>query len=95
MEERVPYNCPLSLVLQPDILALCPPPPEQLQRLDMEARSFSPDQSRAMTQKVKEYRADLRKLKEDVKKAATGTGLGSSGVGSAQARYAAMTGAGC
>lgn len=38
----------------------------------MEARSASPDQSRPLLQKVKEYRTDLKKLKEDVKRAATG-----------------------
>ena len=38
--------------------------------MDMEARSFSPDKSRALLLKVKEYKADLGKLKEDAKKAA-------------------------
>lgn len=43
-----------------------------LQRLDMEARSFSSDKSRELLQKVKDYRADLAKLKEGVKQAARG-----------------------
>lgn len=41
----------------------------QLQRLDMEARSFSPDRARSLLQKVKEYKADLAKLKSDAQKA--------------------------
>jgi vesicle transport through interaction with t-SNAREs protein 1 len=45
----------------------------------MEARSFSTEQSRPYLQKIKEYRADLKKLKEDLKKAASGAGGGSSG----------------
>ena len=52
--------------------ACAPLLPPQLQRLDMEARSFSPDKSRELLQKVKDYRADLAKLKEDVKQAARG-----------------------
>ncbi len=36
----------------------------------MEARSFSPDKSRQMLAKVKEYKGDLAKLREDAKKAA-------------------------
>lgn len=38
--------------------------------MDMEARSFSPDKSRQLLVKVKEYKADLAKLKEDAQKAA-------------------------
>lgn len=57
----------------------------QLQRLDMEARSFSTEQSRPYLQKIKEYRADLKKLKEDIKKAALGaTGTGGSGLARAE-----------
>jgi vesicle transport through interaction with t-SNAREs 1 len=41
-----------------------------LQRLDMEARSAPPDRARPMLAKVKEYRADLAKLREDVRRAA-------------------------
>ncbi len=37
--------------------------------MDMEARSFSPDKSRQLLLKVKEYKADLGKLKDDAKKA--------------------------
>jgi vesicle transport through interaction with t-SNAREs protein 1 len=44
----------------------------QLQRLDMEARSASPEQSRSLLQKVKEYRTDLNKLKEDLKRVGSG-----------------------
>lgn len=53
--------------------------PLQLQRLDMEARSYSAEQSRPMLQKVKDYRADVKKLKEGVKRAATGGGPGGAG----------------
>lgn len=49
----------------------------------MEARSFSTEQSRPYLQKIKEYRADLKKLKEDVKKAASGT---SGGAGNSLSR---------
>lgn len=49
----------------------------------MEARSFSTEQSRPYLQKIKEYRADLKKLKEDVKKAASGAG-GNSGLSRAE-----------
>lgn len=38
--------------------------------MDMEARSFSPELSRQLLAKVKDYKADLSKLKEDAKKAA-------------------------
>lgn len=51
---------------------------EQLQRLDMEARSFSPEQSRPLIQKVKEYRSDINKLKEDVKRASTAPAIAES-----------------
>lgn len=44
----------------------------QLQRLDMEARSASPEQSRGLLQKVKDYRTDLNKLKEDLKRVGSG-----------------------
>ena len=60
-------------------------PRPQLQRLDMEARSAPAEQSRAMLQKVKEYRADIKKLKDDVKRAATGSTPTAAG-GSALAR---------
>lgn len=46
----------------------------QLQRLDMEARSYSPDQARQLLQKAKEYKADLAKLKEDARRAGGGAG---------------------
>lgn len=38
--------------------------------MDMEARSYSPDKSRQLLQKVKEYKADISKLKDDAKIAA-------------------------
>eukprot|EP00879_Flechtneria_rotunda_P013889 GHRR01014505.1.p1 GENE.GHRR01014505.1~~GHRR01014505.1.p1 ORF type:complete len:166 (+),score=74.42 GHRR01014505.1:432-929(+) len=40
--------------------------------MDMEARSLSPDKSRALLSKVKEYKADLSSLKEQLKQAAAG-----------------------
>ncbi len=48
----------------------------QLQRMDMEARSYSPDQARQLLQKVKEYKADLAALKEKSRRAAAGAGGG-------------------
>ena len=47
----------------------------------MEARSFSPDRSRAALQKVKEFRADLAKLREDASRAAA-SGAGAGGADS-------------
>lgn len=55
----------------------------QLQRLDMEARSGPPDRSRQQLQTVKDYRADLNKLKDDVKRVAS---AGSSVAGGPLAR---------
>eukprot|EP00879_Flechtneria_rotunda_P002254 GHRR01002442.1.p1 GENE.GHRR01002442.1~~GHRR01002442.1.p1 ORF type:complete len:223 (+),score=75.08 GHRR01002442.1:163-831(+) len=43
-----------------------------IKRMDMEARSLSPDKSRALLSKVKEYKADLSSLKEQLKQAAAG-----------------------
>lgn len=40
----------------------------QIKRMEMEARSFSPDKSRALLQKVKEFKADHAALKTDAKK---------------------------
>jgi vesicle transport through interaction with t-SNAREs protein 1 len=51
--------------------------------MDMEARSYSPDQARQLLQKVKEYKADLSKLKEDARRA---TAAGGSAAGGADAR---------
>ena len=48
----------------------------QLQRMEMEARSYSPDQARQLLQKTKEYKADLLKLKEDARRATTAGGGG-------------------
>ena len=38
--------------------------------MDMEARSFSPERSRQLLVKVKEYKADLAKLRTDASTAA-------------------------
>ncbi len=40
----------------------------QIKRMEMEARSFSPDRSRVLLAKVKEYKADLAALRADAKK---------------------------
>ena len=55
----------MSLTTHPSLPSLL-----QLQRMDMEARSFSPEKSRQMLAKVKEYKGDLAKLREDAKNAA-------------------------
>ena len=47
----------------------------------MEARSYSPEQARQLLQKVKDYKADLLKLKEDGRRAAAAGG----GAGAARA----------
>lgn len=44
----------------------------------MEARSHSPDQARTLLAKVKDYRADLAKLKADAARAAAGGGSGAA-----------------
>jgi len=44
----------------------------QIKRLDMEARSLPPEKSRGLLNKVKEYKADLQSLKEQLKQAAAG-----------------------
>lgn len=41
---------------------------DQIKRMEMEARSFSPDRSRQLLGKVKEFKADLAALKVDSKK---------------------------
>lgn len=38
-----------------------------IQRMDMEARSFSQDKGRELLQKLKEYKADIAKLKDEAK----------------------------
>lgn len=48
----------------------------QIKRMDMEARSLSADKSRALLNKVKEYKADLQSLREQLKQAAAGAGDG-------------------
>lgn len=44
--------------------------------MDMEARSVSPEASKALQAKVKEYRVDLANLKEQLKQAAASTSGG-------------------
>ena len=44
--------------------------------MDMEARSFSQEKSQQLMRKVKEYKADLKKITEDSKQA-QGSGSGS------------------
>lgn len=44
--------------------------------MDMEARSYSPDQARQLLQKVKEYKADLAALKQKAQRAAAGASGG-------------------
>ncbi|CAL5224465.1 g7157 [Coccomyxa viridis] len=46
-----------------------------IKRMEMEARSFSPDRSRVLLTKVREYKADLAKLQES-SKAAVGSASG-------------------
>lgn len=41
----------------------------QLRRMDMEARSFSQEKSQQLMRKVKEYKADLKKITEDSRQA--------------------------
>ena len=41
----------------------------QLKKMDMESRSVAPDRSRVLTNKVKEYKADLASLKEQLNQA--------------------------
>jgi vesicle transport through interaction with t-SNAREs protein 1 len=44
----------------------------QIKRLDMEARSLAPEKSRGLLNKVKEYKADLQSLKEQLRQSAAG-----------------------
>jgi Vesicle transport v-SNARE protein N-terminus len=44
----------------------------QIKRMDMEARSLAADASRSLSSKVREYRADLASLREQLKAAAAG-----------------------
>ena len=43
----------------------------QLKRMEMEAHSFAPERARQLTVRVKEYKADLAKLRSDARTAAT------------------------
>lgn len=47
----------------------------QIKRMEMEARSFSADRSRALLIKVRDYKADLAALRTDLKKVRTGPEL--------------------
>lgn len=49
--------------------------PVQLQRLDIEARSLPPVTSRGLLQKLKDYKADLAKLRSDAKTAGSSSGV--------------------
>jgi hypothetical protein len=44
--------------------------------MDMEARSLAPDKGRPLQNKVREYKADLTSLREQLKQAAAGRGAG-------------------
>jgi hypothetical protein len=46
----------------------------QIKRMDMEARSLPADRARGLTSKVKEYKADLNSLREQLKQAAAMAG---------------------
>eukprot|EP00883_Tetradesmus_obliquus_P012311 jgi/Sobl393_1/5154/SZX67987.1 len=45
-----------------------------VKRMDMEARSLAPDKGRPLLNKVREYKADLASLREQLKQAAAGGG---------------------
>lgn len=47
-----------------------------IKRMDMEARSLSQDKSKQLLTKVKEYKADLASLREQLKQAASGSSEG-------------------
>lgn len=49
-----------------------------IKRMEMEARSFSPERSRLLLQKVKEYKADLAALKADTKKVSAAAAPGAA-----------------
>jgi hypothetical protein len=44
--------------------------------MDMEARSLAPDKGRPLQNKVREYKADLTSLREQLKQAAAGRAMG-------------------
>lgn len=52
--------------------------PLQIRRMDMEARSLAPDKSRPLLIKVKDYKADLLALKEQLKKSGSEEASGSA-----------------
>lgn len=47
-----------------------------VKRMDMEARSFSPDRSGRMLNKIRDYKGDLQGLKEELKKASKSVSAG-------------------
>ncbi|KAK9823168.1 hypothetical protein WJX72_000784 [[Myrmecia] bisecta] len=49
-----------------------------IKRMEMEARSFSPDRTRTLMAKVKEYKADLLRLKEEAKTSAASASGGAA-----------------
>ncbi len=53
----------------PDRDLTAPAPLSQIKKMDMEARSVAPDRSRQLLNKVKEYKADLASLKDQLVKA--------------------------
>ena len=78
-EERRPDREPArhqsgvyKIVLQLSLCAVrcltASPRGPQIKRMEMEARSFSPDKSRQLLLKVKEFKADHAALKTDAKK---------------------------
>lgn len=58
----------------------------QLKRMEMEAHSFPPERARQLTLKVKEYKADLAKLRSDARAAASQVQLSLSSDAHAHAR---------
>lgn len=49
-----------------------------IKRMEMEARSFSPERARVLLQKVKEYKADLATLRADAKKVSAAAAPGAA-----------------
>ena len=47
------------------------PTPKQIRRMDLEARSLPPDKKGPLLAKLREYKADLNKLKSDARKSSS------------------------
>lgn len=62
----------------------------QLRRMDMEARSFSQDKSQQLMRKVKEYKADLKKITDDSRQAQAAAG-GTCACAAAPASHAMLS----